>query len=226
MRRDNGLTAIAALLDSGADPRLENARDGRSAIAIAAHRGRGDVLALFEQHGRGLALQGLDVLLAACARSDRDAVASITARQPELIAQLIAGGGTALAEFAGNGNVEGVRCLLDLGVSSAALYPEGDPYFDIAKNSTALHVAAWRARHAVVKELIARGAPVNACDASGRTALALAVQACVDSYGKNQRSPESVEALLAAGATLDGIEIPTGYDEIDALLRRHASASG
>ncbi len=225
LRRDNILSAIAALLDHGAGPRLKNTRDGQSAIAIAAHRGRGDVLALFEQRGIELALDAADRLLAACARTDRDAIARITAREPELGEQLIASGGTALAEFAGNGNVEGLRCLLDLGVSVASLYAEGDPYFGIAKNSTALHVAAWRARHAAVKELIARGAPVNARDAKGRTALALAVKACVDSHWKNQRSPESVEALLAAGATLDGIEIPSGYDEIDALLRRHASAS-
>lgn len=221
LRRDNGPEAIAALLDYGADPRLKNTRDGRSAIAMAAHRGRGDVLALFEQRAIELALDGVDWLLAACARANRDAIAEITAREPELAAQLIAAvGGTALAEFAGNGNVDGLRCLLDLGVSAASLYSEGDPYFGIAMNSTALHVAAWRARHAAVKELIARGAPVNARDATGRTALALAVKACVDSYWKNQRSPESVEALLHAGATLDGIEIPSGYDEIDVLLRR------
>jgi hypothetical protein len=32
------------------------------------------------------------------------------------------------------GNVAGLRNLLDLGVSPAALYAEGDPYFDIGKN--------------------------------------------------------------------------------------------
>jgi hypothetical protein len=33
---------------------------------------------------------------------------------------------------------------------------EGDGYFEIAKDSTALHVAAWRARHGTVKLLIER----------------------------------------------------------------------
>jgi hypothetical protein len=83
-----------------------------------------------------------------------------------------------------------------------------------------LHVAAWRAQHSVVKELIKRGAPVNALDGKGRTALALAVKACVDSYWTDRRSPDSVEALLNAGASATGIKVPTGYAEVDELLRK------
>jgi ankyrin repeat protein len=104
-----------------------------------------------------------------------------------------------LAQFAGVGNLAGVRNLLALGVSPAALYREGDGYYGVAKDSTALHVAAWRAWPEVVKQLIARGAPVNATDAQGRTALQLAVKACVDSYWTDRRSPDSVRALLEAG---------------------------
>ena len=84
----------------------------------------------------------------------------------------------------------GLRNLLDLGVDAASLYREGDPFFDIATHSTALHVASWRAWPLAVKELIARGAPVDAVDAKGRTALALAVKACVDSYWTERRSPD------------------------------------
>ena len=73
----------------------------------------------------------------------------------------------------------------------------------------------------VVKELITRGAPVDAIDAQGRTALQLAIKACVDSYWTERRSPDSVRALLEAGASTAGIELPTGYDEADKLLRQH-----
>jgi ankyrin repeat protein len=103
-----------------------------------------------------------------------------------------------------------------------ALHQDGDSYFDIAKDSTALHVASWRGWPDVVKELIARGAPVHATDGKGRTALALAVKACVDSHWTLRRSPESVRALLDAGASVAGVELPTGYDEVDTLLRQHA----
>jgi ankyrin repeat protein len=105
-----------------------------------------------------------------------------------------------------------------LGVPVDALYREGDGYFGIALSSTALHVAAWRAWPEVVKELIARGAPIEVKDRRGQTPLQLAVKACIDSHWTDRRSPHSVRALLEAGASKDGIAIPTGYDEIDRLL--------
>src|SRR4029077_8448151 len=110
---------------------------------------------------------------------------------------------------------------LELGVDVGALYKEGDGYWDVAPDSTALHVAAWRARHATVKLLLERGAAVDAPDGRGRTPLALAVRACVDSYWMGRRSPESVRALLDAGASPRGVAVPSGYAEVDDLLRRH-----
>jgi len=221
LRRDNGLMIIELLLDHGANFVLET-RDGRSAAVIASRRGRGDVLELLEGRGIPLELHGVDRLIAACAKGDCDALEAIAAKEPERVKELLETGGILLAEFAGNANVAGLRCLLDLGVNVASLYREGDGYFDIAKDSTALHVAAWRAWPSAVQTLIEAGAPVNAVDGKGRTALMLAVKACIDSYWKNRRSPESVGDLLKAGAAVHGIEIPTGYEEIDELLRRYS----
>jgi ankyrin repeat protein len=228
LRRDNHLDNILLLLKHGADPAIKTVTeiaaqfppvDGqRSAVAIAARRGRGDVLEALQQRGIAIELTGVERLIAACARNDETTVQAISAKEPQLVQELLAEGGRLLAEFAGTDNTGGVRLLLDLGVNVAAQY-EGDAYFDIAKNSTALHVAAWKAWPRTVKFLIERGAPVNAVDGKGRTPLALAVRACVDSYWMKRRSPESVEALLKAGASAHGINIPTGYAEVDALLR-------
>jgi ankyrin repeat protein len=218
LRRDNHLRVIELLLDHGADPAIKNGRDDRSATVMAAHRGRGDVLALFEERGIALDLDGVDRLIAACAQDDREAMLAVSAGEPALVTELIAQGGTLLAEFAGVGNVAGLRNLLALGIDAASLYREGDAFFDIAPHSTALHVASWRAWPAAVKELIARGAPLDAVDAKGRTALALAVKACVDSYWTERRSPDSVEALLRAGAFARSIKLPTGDDAVDTLL--------
>jgi len=63
-------------------------------------------------------------------------------------------------------------------------------------------------------------------DGKGRTALMLAVRACVDSYWKERRTPESVEALLKAGATVKGVEFPCGYADVDELLKPHVHQEG
>jgi ankyrin repeat protein len=221
IRRDNTISIVELMLDHGADPSLINAQNGESGTVSAARRGRGDVLRAMERRGLAIHLEGVDRLIAACSKGDALDARSIAEAQPDLLKELIARGGTLLAEFSGTGNTEGVRLLLDLGVGVDALYREGDAYFQTAKNSTALHVAAWRARHETLRLLLGRGASVNALDDWGRTPLSLAIKACVDSYWINRRSPDSIEALLQAGASTERIEIPTGYAEADALLTKH-----
>jgi len=213
--RDNSLEIIELLLDHHADP--ATSEKGVSGVAMAARRGRGDVLAAFERRGIPIALHGADRLIAACARDDAAQVREIAAREPKVVEAVLANGSTLLAEFTGTWNTAGVRHLLDLGVPVAALYA-GDGYFDIAPNSTALHVAAWKLRADLVQLLIERGAPVNASDGKGRTPLMLAVKGCVDSYWTERRTPEPARLLLAAGASRDGIAVPSGYAELDVLL--------
>jgi ankyrin repeat protein len=76
-----------------------------------------------------------------------------------------------------------------------------------------------------VRLLIERGAQVDADDANGRTPLMLAVRASVDSYWTEWRKPDSVKALLGAGASVANVPFPSGYAEVDELLRK-AGARG
>jgi ankyrin repeat protein len=219
IQRDNWIEMIQLLLDHGADPIIKNVRDF-SASTLAARRGRGDVLKLLAERGIDPQLEGVDRLIAACAQADDEAIRTLLEEEPNLAAELLAEGGTLLAQFAGNGNTEGMRRLLDLGVRPDALYA-GDRYFEIAQDSTALHVSAWRGRPEATKLLLEHGAPVNALDGDGRTALQLAIRACTNSYWKRGRMPEWIKPLLKDGATTDGIELPTGYAEADALLAQY-----
>ena len=218
--RDNDLAMIELLLDHGADPGI--VRNGHTAIELAARRGRGDLLELFERRGYPTELQGVNQLIAACARGSTDLVRYCVERQPALVSQLIAQGGARLAEFAGTWNTIGVGLLLELGVPVTAVY-EGDGYFDLAKETTALHVAAWKGLPSTVRLLIVRGAPVNAHDAKGRSPLMLAVKATVDSYWTERRTPDSVKALLEAGASLSRVKYPSGYAAVDELLRQYGA---
>ncbi|MBL0172185.1 MAG: ankyrin repeat domain-containing protein [Gemmatimonadaceae bacterium] len=216
IRRDNDLAIIARLLDAGGDPVI--AGHGGSSIALAARKGRGDVLSLLEQRGINTALSGANAVLAACAKGDSTEVQALLTTFPPLHADVLARGGALLAEFAGIGNTNGVRALLDLGVPVDALDVDGNGYWDIAPRSTALHVAAWRGWPETVRLLVARGADVNARDGAGRSPLMRAVSACVDSYWMHRRSTASVMALLVSGATTDGVRLPCGDAELDALL--------
>jgi ankyrin repeat protein len=219
--RDNARAIVELLVDHGADP--ARSAGGITAVARAARRGRGDLLELFESRGAAIDAHGEIGLLAACARDDAPRVAAVAANEPAALRAVLAGGGARLAEFAGTWNTAGVRHLLDLGVPVAAVY-DGDPYFGIAPESTALHVAAWKGVAATVRLLLERGAPVDARDGAGRTPLALAVKACVDSYWTGRRDPETVRALLEAGAMVDdGVRFPSGYAEVDALLASHGA---
>jgi len=219
--RDNGIEMIKALVDAGGDPLLRNHWPGRNAAQMAARRGRGDVLRLFGD----VRFEGVERLIAACALGDLTQVDTLLTEAPGLRDRLVAEGGDLLGAFAGVGNTEGVRCLLHVGVRADALY-SGDAYFDTAKDSTALHVAAWRGWPETVRFLIAQGAPVNARDGKGRSALELAVRAGAESYWKRRRSPEWVEPLLKAGASTEGIDLPTGWAEADDLLMRYSGGKG
>lgn len=210
VRRDNRIEMIKLLLDHGADPMIPSRADNLPPLAIAARRGRADILALLPDQARQLT--GLDRIAAACALLQPVVI------EPSEFDSFHRAAPALLAEFAGNGNTDGVAQLLQLGVPIDALY-QGDAYFAIAPDSTALHVAAWRARPDTVRYLIEHGADVNARNARGEAPLDLAIRAATDSYWTNRRTPDSVEALLSAGADATHVQIPTGYEAIDPLIQ-------
>src|SRR3954469_5039906 len=110
---DNSLAIVELLLDLGPDPlavasRPERGspRSGRrTAVEMAARRGRSDLLDAFAKRVT-IDLQGLERLLAVCARGDAEAVRIAGGAEPQALGELRSSGGRHLAWFAGNDNVE------------------------------------------------------------------------------------------------------------------------
>jgi ankyrin repeat protein len=71
------------------------------------------------------------------------------------------------------------------------------PTPDEARAYAGLHAAAWRGDAAVVRALVAAGAPVNARDGRGRTPLHVAAHA---------RRHDALRALVACGADLAALD--------------------
>jgi ankyrin repeat protein len=222
--RDNRIQMIELLLEKGGDPLLPNNKDGGNAVQMAARRGRGDVLKLFAERGVDTGSRGFDAVAAACALGDRARAEELLRTDAGARAMFDVHKGDLVGMFAGVGNTEGVRCLLDVGVRADALF-SGDAYFGQAAGGTALHVAAWRGNADTLSLLIERGAPVDARDSRGETALQLAIRACTNSYWSSRRRPDWIEPLLKAGASTEGVEVPTGYAEADELIRRYGADS-
>lgn len=214
--RDNHIEIIRLLFDYKADPYVQH--EGRSAVALAAHRGRGDILKLIMDRGYKTELEGVDRLIAACALAESAEVKTIVKEQPKLKESLRTAGGSLIAPFSGNGNADGVQQLINCGVSATEQYAEGDGYWGIPAGSLPIHVASWRLKPKVVELLISNGSPVDIRDPNGLTPLQLFVKASTDSYWSDLRTTETAKLLLDAGADISDIVVPTGYEELDSLI--------
>ena len=90
---------------------------------MAARRGRGDLLELFERRGVSLPLAGVDELIAACARNDAAAVAAIRQREPAPRRRVAGHGRQAARRVRGQRQHRAASAhLLDLGVSPGRVF--------------------------------------------------------------------------------------------------------
>lgn len=219
--RDNSLEFMEALLDHGADPRLANDK-GINAFERAAGTGRVDALDLFARRGFSYELKGDVAFLEACARGQSRRARSMVDADSGIVERIQTGFPGVLANFAGAGNVEGVKTLLDLGFDI-----ESRTNVVQSRGDTALHLAVWRGRTDTVKLLIERGAAIEAHNRAGFTPLAMAVRAMTDmSEWTPHESTDIVAELLKAGADTSKVrKFPSGSEETDDLLRRYGRSS-
>ncbi len=130
--------------------------DGRTAYAMAIRVGNADSADYLASVGADTThVSTVDRLLGACARSDATSAHAIMRDHPSLIATLSAEDRQELGVAIGEHRDDSVHLMLELGWP---LTEEGE------WGGTPLHWAAWHGRVALVRELIARGAPINMRD--------------------------------------------------------------
>ena len=187
------------LIERGADPSLPD-KNGTTAVAEAARQGRADVLALFENRGVAVALEGDDAFLAACTRAHEGEARRLAAADPSLVARVQSQNPGKLADFAGTENLAAMRLMLDLGFDPAAARTQ--PQW--VAGETALHVAAAHGRLSMVELLIERGAPLEARRHGGRTPLGVVFR-CLEEQSEwtpNEYTLPIAESLIRAGASV------------------------
>ena len=104
------------------------------------------------------------------------------------------------------------------------LLPHVDPAAADPMGMTGLHWAAGNGRLAVVELLTRRGAPLETRNRWGGTVLStttyFAAQRPADDWA---RYSAIIDVLIAAGADVGAVTVPTGVDRIDEHLRRHGA---
>jgi ankyrin repeat protein len=119
---------------------------------------------------------------------------------------------------------ESLTCACFLGESDVAEYllKRGvDPSGGSGTGLNAFHWAVNRGQLEAVRLLLKWKAPLEARSMYGGNVVDTAIWSAVNEPRPGQR--EIVEELLKAGARLHDEKSPTGNEELDAILRRHAA---
>lgn len=197
---------IAALLDSGAD-RDAQRNDGRTAYALAVQSGQTEVAALLEQRGARTDLSPLDRFLGAFATAGPNEPVP----PPDLISS--PGNERLLPDLTMSHRTAAVRALLAAGLPVNARGEMG---------ATALHWACWKGYADLVELLLQHGASLTIEDQQFHGTppgwFGHGVQNCDEAGGDY---PQVARLLIAAGATIPAVGLPTGKPEVDAVLREH-----
>ncbi len=207
--RGRSVGIIETLLDAGAT--LDAKRnDGRTAYALAL-QGRLEVAALLAARGASTELSALDQFIGDCERAGPQELEQLLARAPRI--ELPALGGHLMTELVQSHSTAAVRGLLAAGVNVNTRGEHG---------ATALHWACWKGYGDLAKILLDHGASLTAEDTSFHGTppgwFGHGSQNCGDPGGDYA---EVARVLIAAGAKIPAVDIPTGRPDVDAVLREH-----
>jgi ankyrin repeat protein len=160
----NPLAFQRLIVEKGGDVNGKT-RGGMSVFQMAALRGRRDVIDLIAARGAVDDLSETQRFLYALATANAEQARAALARYPGMIANLSDEESLTINAAAGQGNLEAVRLMIDLGMPIDRHGVNGD---------TPLHYAASMGHLPVVHLLVEAGAPLGAKQMQGLTPRQLA----------------------------------------------------
>jgi len=180
-----------------------------SAVEAAGLLGYDDIVALLLRQA-----SPAQRLLGACARADRPAAEAVAASHPEVVSGLGRDRMRLIADKAYGNDTAAVALMLDLGFDARTIGPD---------NGDALHWAAFHGNAEMVRLLLRHDPAIGVKDAGhGGTPLGWCVYGSVCGWGKKSGDfASTARLLLDAGERADPADLPTGRDDVDAVLRAH-----
>jgi hypothetical protein len=191
---------------------------GHNASAIDAARmlGFDDMVQLQMRHA-----SPAQQLLAACAAADRATAEAVVAPHPGVVATLTRDQMRLIADKAHANDTAAVMLMLDLGFD--ALVPGPDDFEPI-------RWAAFHGNAEMTRRLLKHDPPINVPDRSyGGTPLDNCLYGALHGWSCDSADcdyPTTVRLLLEAGERVNPAYLPTGVDEVDAVLREHLRTQG
>ena len=184
-----------------------------SAVEAAARLGYEDIVELLLDHA-----SPAQRLLAACAKADRAAAEAVVVSHPTVVASLTRDERRLIADKAHANDTAAVALMLDLGFDARVTGPD---------NADALHWAAFHGNSDIVRLLLRHDPPLGVRDVSyGGTPLDWCLYGSVHGWRKDDGDfATTARLLLDAGERLDPASLPTGRDDVDAVLRAHLASS-
>jgi ankyrin repeat protein len=182
-----------------------------SPIEAAARFGNDEILALLLRHA-----SPAQRLLAACAKADGATAKAIVSVHPNLVANFRPDQMRLIADKAQDADTGAVALMLDLGFDQRVAGPD---------HGDALHWAAFHGNTEMVRMLLRRDPPIGVRDSRYHaTPLGGCVYGAVEGWSKDRGDyATTVQLLLDAGETFEPSILPTGRDDVDAVLRAHLS---
>jgi ankyrin repeat protein len=160
-------------------------------------------------------------LLAACAAGDRVAAAAVTAAHPDVVSTLTRDQMRLIADKAYANDTAAVSLMLDLGFDARVPGPE---------NFEALRWAAFHGNAAMMRPLLRHDPPINVRDPSyGGTPLGNCLYGALHGWSGESSDcdyPATVQLLIDAGERVLPHFLPTGLDDVDAVLRAGLARGG